>query len=246
MARKYPRPHCSQTFDIEVNFLDDCLVTAGIYQIYIKTSMPIQLLFTSPSLFVAWILAIIYSITVHEFSHAFAGHLQGDTTAEDEGRLTLNPLAHLDWLGLALLVLVGFGWGKPVPFNPYQLKHRRLGPALVGFAGPIANLLSVIVFGILLKVLVVTQVVGADNLLFTFISFLIQINVVLMVFNLLPIPPLDGSKVLYAFLGIKHLNIIAWLERYGIWLLIILIFVGSPVLSRIFQSVVNLVYALVL
>ncbi len=208
--------------------------------------MPIQLLFTSPQLFVAWILAIVYSITVHEFSHAFAAHVQGDDTAEQEGRLTLNPLAHLDWLGLALLVLVGFGWGRPVPFNPHQLKNRRLGPALVGFAGPIANLLSVLIFGILLKVLVTTQVLGADNLLFTFISFLIEINVVLMVFNLIPIPPLDGSKVLYAFLGIKHLNVIAWLERYGIWLLIILVFVGSPGLSRIFQSVVNLVYALVL
>lgn len=208
--------------------------------------MPIQLLFTSPSLFAAWILAIVYSITVHEFSHAFAGRLQGDTTAEDEGRLTLNPLAHLDWLGFALLVLVGFGWGRPVPFNPHHLKNKRLGPALVGFAGPIANLLSVVIFGLLLKVLVMTQVLGADNLLFTFISFLIEINVVLMIFNLIPIPPLDGSKVLYAFLGIKHLNIIAWLERYGIWLLIILIFVGSPLLARVFQSVVNLVYALVL
>lgn len=229
-----------------MNFLDDSEVTAGIYQIYIKTSMPIQLLFSSPKLFVAWLVAIVYAITVHEFSHAFAGHLQGDTTAEDEGRLTLNPLAHLDWLGFALMVLVGFGWGKPVPFNPHQLKYKRLGPALVGFAGPISNLLSVVIFGVLLKILVMTQILGAESLLFTLISFLIEINVVLMIFNLLPIPPLDGSKVLYAFLGIKHLNVIAWLERYGIWLLIILIFVGSPVLSRIFDSVINLVYTLVL
>lgn len=208
--------------------------------------MPIQLLFTDPVIFLAWILAIIYAITVHEFSHALTGHWLGDDTAEREGRLTLNPLAHMDWTGLALLVLVGFGWGKPVPFNPYQLRFKRLGPAMVGLAGPISNLLSVIIFAIVLKIFVVTQVLAPASVLFTFISFLIEVNVVLMIFNLIPIPPLDGSKLLYSFLGVKHLNIIAWLEQYGIWVLLALVFLGSPWLTPVFSLVTNFVYRLVL
>lgn len=208
--------------------------------------MPIQFLFTSPVLFVAWLVAIIYAITVHEFSHALVGHLQGDNTAEDAGRLTLNPLAHMDLMGLGLLILVGFGWGKPVPFNPYNLKAKRWGPVLVGLAGPLANLLSVILFALVLKFVLVTQAVTQDSAFFTFITFLIEINVVLMVFNLIPIPPMDGSKLLYSFLGIKHLQIIGWLEQYGIWLLLALIIFGSPWLSLLFDWVINLVYTIVL
>lgn len=207
--------------------------------------MPIELLFTTPVLFFAWLVAIVYSITVHEFSHALVGHLQGDSTAEQEGRLTLNPLAHLDWMGFALLVLVGFGWGRPVPFNPYQLRFKRLGPALVGLAGPAANLLSVVVFALLLKLLVTTQILAPENVLFILITFLIEINVVLLIFNLIPVPPLDGSKLLYAFLGTRYIGLITWLERYGIWLLLALVFVGSPLLSRLFSAVTSLVYQLV-
>ena len=147
--------------------------------------MPIQYLFTSPVLFCAWLVAIIYVITVHEFSHALAGHWQGDNIAEDAGRLTLNPLAHINMMGLGLLILIGFGWGKPVPYNPYNLKAKHWGSALVGFAGPIANLLSVIVFALVLKVVFMTQVITQDSALFTFITFLIEINMVLMVFNLI-------------------------------------------------------------
>lgn len=208
--------------------------------------MPIQLLFSSPSVFLAWAAAIVFAITVHEFSHALVGHLQGDPTPEQHGRLTLNPLAHIDWIGFGLLMLAGFGWGRPVPFNPYNLKFKRFGPALVGLAGPAMNLLMVVVFAIVLRLLAQSAVVPTDSLLFTFIVFLVEINVVLMVFNLIPIPPLDGSKLLYSFLGVRHLRVIAFLEQYGIWLLFGLVLLASPLLSAVFDAVLNLVYSIAL
>lgn len=150
----------------------------------------------------------------------------------------------MDLMGLGLLVLVGFGWGKPVPFNPYNLKLKRWGPVVVGLAGPLANLLSVFLFALVLKAVLVTHAVTQDSAFFTFITFLIEINVVLMVFNLIPIPPLDGSKLLYSFLGVRHLSVIAWLEQYGIWLLLALILLGSPWLSLVFDWVIHLVYTM--
>ena len=106
--------------------------------------MLFNLLFQSPELFMIIILAIIYAITIHEFSHALAAETLGDATAKFNGRLTLNPLAHLEFLGTLMLLMAGFGWGKPVPVNIYNLKWRKYGEALVSLAGPLSNFLSVI------------------------------------------------------------------------------------------------------
>src|SRR3990167_9832370 len=101
--------------------------------------MQLQSLFQEPLTFIIWALAVIFAITVNEFSHALAGHLQGDKTAEHAGRLTLNPLSHIDLLGFLMLILVGFGWGRPVPFNPFALPHTKLGPPLVALPRPPPN-----------------------------------------------------------------------------------------------------------
>src|SRR5690554_3478331 len=110
--------------------------------------MPINLLFEQPALFVAWVVAIVVAITIHEFSHVLAAFLQGDSTGKFLGRLNLNPFRHVDPLGFILLVVAGFGWGRPAPFNPQNLKHPRLGTMLVAFAGPLSNLVAVVIFGL--------------------------------------------------------------------------------------------------
>ncbi|HCJ52554.1 MAG TPA: site-2 protease family protein, partial [Candidatus Kerfeldbacteria bacterium] len=115
--------------------------------------------------------------------------------------MTLNPLSHLDPIGSLMLVIVGFGWGKPVPFNPMYLKVRRWGPSIVSLAGPASNILSVVFFGLILKLLYANNLIGSDNLLTLFLVAVIQINLILALFNLIPIPPLDGSKLLYGLIS---------------------------------------------
>jgi Zn-dependent protease len=198
-------------------------------------------LFTHPEIFVIWILCVVISLTIHEFGHALAGYWEGDSTAQEMGRLTINPLAHIDWIGFLLLIFVGFGWGKPVPFNPYNLKHKRWGPALVSIAGPLSNLIVLIIAGVVLKLLAVYSNLSAENLLVIFLLYLMQINLVLMIFNLIPIPPLDGSKILYSFFSMKHKNIIIFLETRGFWILLILLLFGGSLLGSIFNFFFNLV-----
>src|SRR3989338_1902067 len=166
--------------------------------------MILSLLFKDPALFVAWLLAIFYGITVHEFAHAWAAVSQGDDTPRLAGRLTLNPLAHVDLFGLLMLVFVGFGWGKPVPVNPYNLKHGKKSDNLVSLAGIGFNLISIIVFGLLFKGVVNYLDLGPDNLLVNFLFMLMMVNLVLAVFNIIPIPPLDGSHVLFNLLPPKY------------------------------------------
>lgn len=185
--------------------------------------MGISSLLTDPSVFLLWMTAILVALTVHEFSHALAATWLGDSTAQRMGRLTLNPLAHIDWFGLVALVLVGLGWGKPVPFNPYLLRDQKWGPLYIGLAGPISNLALLTISGLLLNWLV--PVLGVDNLLVIFLSLCFLINTALMLFNLIPVPPLDGSKVLLAILhepkwqAARH-----GIEHYGSWILLALIF----------------------
>lgn len=201
----------------------------------------INLLFSHPQIFFVWIICVVISLTIHEFSHGLAAHLEGDSTAQQMGRLTVNPLAHIDWIGFFMLVFIGFGWGKPVPFNPYNLKHKRWGPAFVSLAGPCSNLIMLILSGIVLKLLVLYSNFSSDNLLIIFLLYLMQISLILMLFNLIPIPPLDGSKILYAFLSMKHRNIIMFLETRGIWILLIFLLFGGSLLSQVFTFFFNLI-----
>lgn len=207
--------------------------------------MIISLLAQAPHLFFVWLVAILVPITLHEFAHAFAATMQGDPTAKQQGRLTFNPLAHIDLFGFLLLLFAGFGWGKPVPFNPLYLRNRRFGAAIVSAAGPIANALQIIVFGLTLRAV---AGLGPENLLVILLVALVHINVILMVFNLLPIPPLDGSKVFFSLLP----RTLSWLadalERYGPPVLIGLVFfdylTGAGIFSRLFRVVSAAVFQL--
>jgi Zn-dependent protease len=203
--------------------------------------MLLSLLFTDPLYFVTWTLAIIVGITVHEFSHAWAATIQGDRTPEQTGRLSLNPLAHLDPLGTIMLLFVGFGYGKPVQFDPHQLRYRRFGPALVGLAGPLSNLIMIIIFGLAIRVLVFHAGLDGGNLLIMFLTNLVQINVILMVFNLFPIPPLDGSKVLFAILPHSLYEFRLKLEQYGPFILLGLLIFAQGMFSSVFNFFLNLV-----
>jgi Zn-dependent protease len=185
-----------------------------------------SLLFSQPLVFIIWMLAILIALTVHEFSHALSATVQGDQTAKGQGRLTLNPFAHVDLLGILALALVGFGWGKPVPFNTYNLKNQKWGPVLVAFAGPIMNLLVGTTAGILLRVF--SPMLGDGNLLIQFLYLLIFLNYSLLFFNLIPIPPLDGSKLLLSALSSPaQANARHFLETRGPLLLIGLVMVDS-------------------
>ncbi len=198
--------------------------------------MILSLLFTEPTMFLIWVLAIVYGITVHEFAHVLAAYLQGDDTGRLMGRLTLNPIAHVDPFGFFLLLIAGFGWGKPAPFNPYNLKYHKWGEVFVALAGPVSNLISIIVFMIALNIL--GGILGPVNLLVQFLGFLILINIILLAFNLIPIPPLDGSKLLFAFLPAKYNHIKVMLTQNGPWILLFLIFadnfMGINIFGRIF------------
>lgn len=159
--------------------------------------MFLNLLFGSPALAIAWLTAIFSTLTIHEFSHALVGKLRGDKTAEYEGRLTLNPLAHIDPTGLILLLLFGFGWAKPVPYNPYNLKDPKWDSVKIALAGPFSNLLMAIVSGIAFQILVGGGVIEPLNLLAVFLFLSILLNLFLMLFNIIPIHPLDGSKLFF-------------------------------------------------
>ncbi|MBI2050476.1 MAG: site-2 protease family protein [Parcubacteria group bacterium] len=198
--------------------------------------MIISLLFSEPTLFFLWLLAIVYGITVHEFSHVLAAYLQGDDTGRLMGRLTLNPAAHIEPFGMLLLLVVGFGWGRPAPFNPHNLKYRRWGEVAVALAGPASNLASVAVFMVAVNIL--APVLGPFNLLIQLLGFLILINIVLLAFNLIPIPPLDGSTLLFELLPDRYARFKAMLARNGPWILLMLIFadnfLGINIFGRVF------------
>lgn len=188
---------------------------------------------------------IIPSAIVHEYAHAWAADRLGDPTAKQLGRLTLNPMAHIDPVGTLLLPLIMFlttggrflfAYAKPVPFNPYNLKDQKWGPALVGVAGPASNLLLALVFGLLARFLPWSE-------LSIFLAIIVYANILLLVFNLVPIPPLDGSKLLYALLPDSMNNVKFWLERFGLIFLLIFIFFFfqwlAPVISYIFNLLVG-------
>lgn len=183
---------------------------------------------------------ILLALTVHEFSHGYVAYLIGDSTAKNNGRLTLNPIAHIDPLGFLMLMFAGFGWAKPVPVNPYLFDiDRRKGTLMVSLAGPASNIIMAIlltlVFGLFLRFTgIYNQVVQQ-----LFVSA-ISINLVLAVFNLFPIPPLDGSKILMSLFPSRFEQTFHEMERYSFILLLALLFFG--VIRRILFPIVNVLF----
>lgn len=191
------------------------------------------------------IIILILSVVIHEVSHGYAAESLGDPTARLAGRLTLNPMRHLDPVGSFLVPLATwflggfvFGWAKPVPFNPYNLKDQRWGEAKVAVAGPLSNIGLAVVFGLVMRFAPLSQSV------FEILSFVVLINLVLAVFNLVPVPPLDGSKILFAFLPYGAQNVRYFLERYGmIIVLLFIIFLWRlilPIISFLFTLITGL------
>lgn len=187
--------------------------------------MFLDLLFKSPSVALVWIVAIFISLTVHEFSHALVAFYRGDKTAEREGRLTLNPLAHIDFFGLIPLFLFGVGWAKPVPFNPYNLKNPKWDSVMIALAGPLSNLSLAIVSAIIFRL--ISGSLGLFNLLPIFLFLLILINLFLMLFNVIPIHPLDGSKLFFAlFDHPKYARVRAFVAIQGPKILLFAVFLA--------------------
>lgn len=179
--------------------------------------------------FVFQIAILLMSVVIHEVSHGLAARYYGDKTAEYAGRLTLNPLKHLDPIGSIFVPLilffsntgVIFGWAKPVPYNPYNLKPGRWPEAAVAGAGPLSNLILALIFAIFFRF----GLVAGLSLAFLHItSLIVSINILLMVFNLMPIPPLDGSKLLFALFPDKIYRLRNFFERYGLILVLFFIF----------------------
>lgn len=204
--------------------------------------MILNLLFQDPIQALIIVTCIVVAITIHEFSHAAAASLLGDPTPGSLGRLSFNPIAHIDPFGFILLILVGFGWGRPVPFNPYNLRNQRWGSAIVGFAGPLANVFMVILFGVLARVFIG---LGPENRLFMLLLYMVQFNLILLLFNLIPIPPLDGSKVLFALLPPSGQPIRHFLERYGLYLLLALVIFGTSIFGHLFSVLYNAVLRII-
>lgn len=202
-------------------------------------------LLSNPVVLLPVLAAIIIAITVHEFAHAAMAEWLGDPTPRLLGRLTLNPLSHVHPLGFILLMIAGFGFGNPVPFDPSRLKNPKWGSALVGLAGPFSNL--VLAFLALFALILIERFgLVQESLLSLFLIFLVQFNVVLMVFNLLPIPPLDGSKLLFALLPEKYSHIEQSMLIYGPFILLGVVIVDRalPVslLGGLFQIFLNGIY----
>jgi len=203
---------------------------------------PLFLLRDNPLAFVAFLIAIVVAITVHEFSHAAVATLQGDRTPRSQGRLTLNPISHLDPLGSIALVLAGFGWGRPVQFSPFQLRNRRIGAALVGLAGPASNFILALLSALVLRI----ALEGSPNeFALSLLGRLVTLNVVLGVFNLIPIPPLDGSRLLSILLPQRHQGIVYFLDQYGIFLLLALLLFAPGLLTPFFDAITRFILRLV-
>jgi|TARA_B110000467_G_scaffold154755_1_gene166333 Zn-dependent protease len=168
---------------------------------------------------------LMFALCFHEFSHAFVAYILGDDTAQRQGRLTLNPLAHLDPIGSLMILLVGFGWAKPVPVNPLKLNDRHSGMIKIAFAGPASNLLLAFLCGCLVRVVNGFNI-EIDQTFSTVIYFFLYINIALAVFNLIPVAPLDGSQIFGALIGRKNPDLAWKLQINGPKILLVLILFG--------------------
>lgn len=190
------------------------------------------------------LIAVVICLCVHEMSHALAAYALGDPTAKSQNRLSLNPFRHIDWLGLAMLAVAGFGWAKPVQVNPRHFRHPKLGMALTALAGPLSNMILAIAL-----LLVTRQMMAGGTGINWLVSLLIRtamLSVGLGIFNMIPIPPLDGSKVLFSVLPDRAYNVLMRYERYGMLLLLALVLFGaggsflSQVTFRVFTAIARL------
>ncbi len=195
-------------------------------------------------------IVFIFSVMAHEVSHGVVAYKLGDDTAQKMGRLNLNPFNHIDPVGSVILPLilfltgspVLFGWAKPVPFNPYNLRNPDKGAALISMAGPVSNFSIALIFGIILRILNASPVPSDLMVPLTmFMNTIIFINLLLGVFNLVPIPPLDGSKLLFAILPYQFYKFRQFLEMYGMWILLAFIFFGIPLI----QPIITVLYLII-
>lgn len=195
--------------------------------------------------FIFYFLVIIPSAIIHEYAHGWVADMLGDPTARYAGRLTVNPMAHIDLWGTILMpitlsVLTGgkflFAYAKPVPYNPYNLKNQKWGPAMVALAGPAANFLLALAFAVLVRAL------PASNFT-SILAIIVYANIMLMIFNLVPIPPLDGSKILYALLPDSARGVKIFLDKHGFIILLFFIFflfeLISPIIDGLFRLLVG-------
>jgi len=172
-----------------------------------------------------FIVALIIAVTVHEAAHALVAYWQGDQTAKMLGRLTLDPRSHMDPIGTIMLFLVGFGWGRPVPYNPNHLKNGTVSEVLIALAGPASNIITAFILALPARIYVATNGALPEGQVYTFLAVVVTLNIFLAAFNLIPLPPLDGSKVLYLVLesfGVSRWRILT-LEQYGPMILLGLI-----------------------
>ncbi len=195
--------------------------------------------------FIISLIILIMSVVIHELSHGYTAELLGDPTPRLQGRLTLNPLKHLEVFGsLIVPVLTSiagftFGWAKPVQWNPYNVKNKKWGELIISIAGPLSNLLIAIVFGLVIRLFGISLPLSFVEIA----SYVVAVNIVLAVFNLIPIPPLDGSKVLFSLLPPNMSNIRVVFEKYSIFLFLIVIFFlwrfVEPIIPFIFKVIVG-------
>ena len=194
------------------------------------------------------LIILFFSAIVHEVAHGYAALFQGDTTAKYENRLTLNPIRHIDPFGSVILPVllfifhspILFGWAKPVPFNPYNLKNRKWGEAIVAFAGPAVNIVIAIIFGLFLRF----GIAYIPTPAILIVEMIVLINILLAVFNLMPIPPLDGSKILFAILPQGAQKVRQVMERYSMFFVILFILVlwdyVFPLISILFTWITGI------
>lgn len=196
-------------------------------------------LLSSLDTFVFFVVALVIAITIHEWAHAWVATLLGDPTARLSGRLTLNPVSHMDPLGTIMLFLAGFGWGRPVPYNPNFVKQGKLGEVIIALSGPASNIVVAFIFALPARIMLLQTGTVPEGNLFRFLAIVVTLNVLLAAFNLIPIPPLDGSKILYLILDKVSFGAVSWaaFERIGPLLLLALIFA-----ERLFN--INIIFRL--
>lgn len=199
----------------------------------------ISLLFSNPALFVILAILLLYSVIIHEVAHGWAAYLFGDDTAMRSGRLSLNPMFHLDPVGTIMLFIVGFGWAKPVPVDYSKLRNFRLGLISVSLAGCLANILIAAIALFLLR----AGIVGSNPTAVFLLSLVARINIILGAVNLIPIPPLDGSKILMGFLPRRAQAVLARFDTYGLLLLVLLLFSGllNPVIMFMQKVILSMI-----